>query len=137
MKSYAILILATSLFMGCSSSKKKSNDTEAAQNSESVSESTPAVQDSVLVTQPYSLEADTSELTSFSGQFNYTGNEPFTEAALFISDGGPTYRLTADETFMEETFDSLSGKTVTVYGKMIESENSTLLEVHYYELIEN
>jgi hypothetical protein len=137
LKSYAVLFLFSFLIWGCSSSEKKTTENQTQQTTDPVVEQTSPVQDSVLTTRLLSAEADTAGLTAFSGQLNYTGNEPFTSPALFITGGVATYKLSGDETFMEETFDDLSGKSVTIYGKIIESDNSTLLEVHYYELRDN
>ena len=134
LKYFSILLLISLFTLGCSSSKK---DSKTSQSNDSGVEQAAQPESPALTTQLFSSSADTAGLTALSGQLNYTGNEPFTFPALFVSGGSATYKLSADTTFMEETFKSLSGKTVTIYGKTIESDNSTLFEVHYYELKNN
>ena len=115
-----IAIMAITVGLGCSSSKNKrsSNGDQHAME---------------VVAQEFSSSADTTGLSKFTGQLNYTGNEPFaTPALLGLNEN--TYKLTADSTFMTETFQTLNGNMVSIYGKLRESDTSTLLEVHFYEL---
>lgn len=137
LKHFAIILLFSLLILGCSSSKKESNNAQKQQNTDSITEQSSTPQDSILTTRLFSTDSDTSGLATFSGQMNYTGNEPFTSPALFVAGGVATYKLKADDTFLEETFENLSGKTVTIYGKVVESENESVLEVHFYELKDN
>lgn len=125
---------------GCASSDKKSSSAEqqAATDSDTAtvvaSANTSALD--TLMTQKYTDQADVSGLTMKSGQLNYTGNEPFTSPAIFVN-GNETYKLKADETFMNETFKTLNGKQVSLYGTINELGGSYFFEVHYYELSEN
>ena len=127
MKTFAFLILAMCVSAGCASSDKKS--------SASGNQATTTKRDSLIAKQ-FSSASDTSGLTEITGQLNYTGNEPFTKPAIFVS-GTEMYVLKADEIFLEETFSALNGKRATIYGRVKKSENSAELEVHYYELKEN
>ena len=129
-----LAITISLLFWGCSSSEKKSAKKSGQQTSVEQSETNQSSE--VVVVEPYSSSADTSGLAMFTGQLNYTGNEPFAVPSLIV-EGDQSYKLTADSTFMTKTFSSLNGKTVTIFGKVKSSEPSDLLEVHYYELREN
>ena len=116
------------MIAGCASSDKKST----ADKKTTSQNQTLTVAKDTLSTKLYSLEADTSGLQKIVGQLNYTGNEPFTRPAIFVS-GTEMYVLTADEVFMSETFNKLNGKRVTIFGRIIESGNAAELEVHYYK----
>lgn len=129
MKTLAFTVLTLFLFTGCASSDKKSTaDKKTASQNQ-----TSTVAKDTLSTELYSLGADTSGLQKIVGQLNYTGNEPFTRPAIFVS-GTEMYVLTADEVFLSETFHKLNGKRVTIYGKIKETGNAAELEVHYYQL---
>ncbi|MBO6587149.1 MAG: hypothetical protein JJ953_13650 [Gracilimonas sp.] len=131
MKTLVYIILMGLLAASCASSDKKSTA-----NNQAASDVQPtAAQQDSLVTQPFSAAADTVGLTKITGQLNYTGNEPFTRPALFVS-GSEAYVLIGDQTFMSETFNKLNGKRATIYGKMKKSKNAAELEVHYYKLSE-
>ena len=118
--------------MGCASSDKKSKA-----SSQSVSDNQNNTSEQAqIVAKQLSPSAETTGLTEITGQLNYTGNEPFTKPAIFVS-GSEMYVLSADETFIKDTFKSLNGKRATIYGKVKKSENAAELEVHYYEIAEN
>ncbi|MGN8226044.1 hypothetical protein [Gracilimonas sp. BCB1] len=131
MKTLAYIVLAGLLTASCASSDKKSTPN----NQTSSDVQSLATQQDSLVTQPFSVEADTSGLTKITGQLNYTGNEPFTRPAIFVS-GSEAYILIGDDTFISKTFDELNGKRATIFGKVRKSQNSAELEVHFYKLSE-
>ncbi len=131
MKTLTYIILTGLLLANCASSDKKS-----APNNQEISDTQPTVtQQDSLITQPFSAEADTSGLIKITGQLNYTGNEPFTRPAIFVS-GSEVYVLIGDDTFISETFNELNGKRATIYGKVNKSQNNDELEVYYYTLSE-
>lgn len=88
-----------------------------------------------LKTRKYTPEADISRLKKKSGKLRYSGNEPFVVPTLFESDSS-SYRIVADDTFMNETFKNLNGKSVILYGREQAIGQQKVLEVHYYQLFE-
>lgn len=136
MKLLAIFIVIFGTLLGCNSSDKK--EKSPIQNNVSASEAmliAEAVQDS-LIAKKYTAGVDTSGLIKKTGLLNYTGNEPFAVPAIFGSDGN-TYRLLADSTFITETFKTIIGKQVSLYGQVKQKKPYTVFEVHYYELTGN
>lgn len=139
-----LLVLISILFIaGCGSRETNNREKVTETPDDTVSEDTvyQTPSDSVsvidtLVTRRFSEEADTSELIHKSGTLNYSGNEPFVTPTLFVSDN-ESYRLMADEVFMKDTFKNINGRNATIYGKEVAMGNSTMLEVHYYELDKN
>lgn len=139
MKIFAVFFLSLTLLAGCASEKKNSSPEQQSvtdSDTTEVAASADVSAQDTLKTQKYSGQADVSGLTLKTGQLNYTGNEPFTSPAIFVN-ANETYKLKADETFMNETFKSLNGKQVSMYGKVKELGGSYFFEVHYYELNEN
>jgi hypothetical protein len=135
LKTLAYIVFIGLLSASCASSDKKNTPgNQAVSETEAETQSSAARLDS-LVTRPFSATADTSGLTQITGQLNYTGNEPFTRPAIFVS-GSEAYVLIGDETFITETFNELNGKRATIYGKVKKNQNTVELEVHYYKLSE-
>lgn len=85
-----------------------------------------------LETLEFTPDAETDQLEKKTGVLRYAGNEPFVFPTLFESDSS-AYRLIADKTFLTQTFRELNGNSVTLYGKIVEVDNSKVLEVHYYK----
>ncbi|MEQ8523414.1 hypothetical protein [Gracilimonas sp.] len=135
MKRYATIILALTLGIGCSSSDKKSASSNQ-ETSTSQTEIESGKEDTTIISRLYTPGADTSGLIHFTGQLNYTGNEPFAVPALFVS-GTKTVRLTGDSTFIHQTYKTINGKKATIYGEMKDMGIDSMLEVHYYELRES
>ncbi|MEX0610244.1 MAG: hypothetical protein WD016_08875 [Balneolaceae bacterium] len=127
-----IVLLSVSLFWGCGSRDSQDQESAYSANDTTQSEITESAIDT-LVTEKLTSDADTSGLIEKSGTLNFSGSEPFVTPTLFVSDSA-SFRLMGDRRFMKETFDSINGKHVTIYGKEQKLGNVIMLEVHYYKI---
>lgn len=130
-----LTLLSILVVAGCGSRDSNNQKKDGNSSADSVQTSTTEAETDTLITKELNADADTTGLVQKTGTLNYSGSEPFVSPTLFVSDS-ESYRLIADQQFMKETFESINGKHATIYGKEKAMGNSTLLEVHYYEISE-
>lgn len=117
------LLLPLLILVGCSQTEQKRASASDSQDNPSTT-----------MVQPWSADADTSDLTRIYGRLSYTGNEPFARPAVFTR-YNQTYLIRADSAFEHHTFEKLQGKQVVLFGRRINSPLGQTLELVYYKTV--
>ena len=123
-KQLLIFTLVAFAFGACSSSKKPPKQSEELSTTE------------VVTAKAFTTSSNIDGLKKVTGSLNYSGSEPFVTPTIFISDSS-SFKLSADTTFIKETYPAINGERASLYGKVIEKDNLVYFEVHFYEVIKD
>ncbi len=123
-KQLLIFTLVAFAFGACSSSEKPPKKSEELSTTE------------VVTAKAFTTSSNIDGFKKVTGSLNYSGSEPFVTPTIFISDSS-SFKLSADTTFIKETYPAMNGERASLYGKVIEKDNLVYFEVHFYEVIKD